>query len=210
MHNLFKSSNMYRYTCFFICIIWLLLIPITTTVYAQSQSARILIENYDKPKSLNPKEEYLYGAFADENSLGTCYVFFYGGSEKVFGGKGYSLHLQWDTSKPGAYGGYWNKLMHINLQDYNYLTFYIRGFKGGERLKIGLRGQSDAYYESKIHINEALKTGITTEWQKVIIPLNWFKAIETWRDVSIFSINFEYNYGSGKGEILVDEIAFEK
>ncbi len=179
-------------------------------LWAQVQADRILVDNFDEPMRQNPQKNSRHGAFADERSLGECYVFFYGGADRVFGGNGYSMHIQWDTSKPGAYGGYWNELKHLNLENYNYLTFYIKGFNGGETLKIGLRGKEDAQYETKILINDALKTGVSTEWQKVVIPLKWFKAVESWRAVSVFSLNFEHAFGSGKGQILIDEIAFEK
>ena len=125
-------------------------------------------------------------------------------------GEGYSLLLQWDTSKPGAYAGYWQELRHMNLDDYNLLTFYIKGSKGGEVLKVGLRGKRDAAYESKIFLHDALKTGITTDWQKILIPLGWFRAVESWSDVSVFSLNFENAFGSGKGQVFVDDIAFER
>ena len=120
------------------------------------------------------------------------------------------MHLQWDASQPGAYGGYWNRLQHINLENFNYLTFYVRGFSGSEVFKVGLRGTENAEYETKILITGVLKNGVTTSWQKVIIPLRLFRAIENWGDISIFSINFEHAFDSGKGQILIDDIAFEK
>lgn len=171
--------------------------------------SRIVAEDFDFPKRYTKSAKAPYGAFADDNSLGQCYVFFEDDKDDVLSGGGFSLLLQWDTSQPGAYAGYWQELSSLNLSDHNFLTFFIKGSKGGEILKVGLRGKRDSY-ESKIFVHEALRTGVTTNWQKIVIPLGWFQAVESWSDVSVFSLNFEHAFGSGKGQILVDEIAFEK
>ncbi|MFH1702234.1 MAG: hypothetical protein ABIB41_02220 [Nitrospirota bacterium] len=176
---------------------------------AQTQSEKIIVDNFENGKhnSLGGNS----GAFADNKDLGYCYLFYVQNKQKeIFGESKYSLCIQWDTSKEGAYGGYWTDLKHLNLEGFNYLTFYVKGSKGGEKFKIGLRDKLNSNYETKILINEVLIKGVTTEWQRVIITLKRFEAIQDWRDVNIFSINFEYAFGSEKGLILVDEIAFEK
>jgi hypothetical protein len=179
-------------------------------LHAQAQSDKIIVDNFESPG----KQNFLggdLGAFSDPKILGSCYLFFLENKQKdVSSNNKYSLYIQWDTSKEGAYGGYWTDLKHLNLENFNYLTFYVKGLKGGENFKVGLRGKADTAYETKILINKALKKGATTEWQKVTIPLQWFEAIQDWRDINIFSINFEHAFGSGKGAILVDDIAFEK
>jgi hypothetical protein len=150
------------------------------------------------------------GAFSDPEGRGGCYVFPHTRAEQVFGEKGTSLYIQWDTAKQGAYAGYWTNLNHLNVEGFNYLTFYVKGMQGGEKFKIGLRGKFEETYETKILVEEALKMGVSQEWKKVVLPLKWFKAVEDWKDVTIFSINFEHAFGSGRGAVLLDEIAFEK
>lgn len=171
---------------------------------------RLVIENFDAPQRHAPGSDAPYGAFSDPDSLGSCFVFFEGARDKAFGGAGNALLLQWDVSKPGAFGGYWQELRGLNLMDYNYLSFFVRGLSGHETLKVGLRGKANAQYESKIFLHDALKTGITTDWQKILIPLGLFSAVENWGEVSVFSLNFENAFGSGKGQILVDDIGFER
>jgi hypothetical protein len=178
-------------------------------VHAEGQSERILVDDFETPGTRNALGGN-HGAFSDTAGLGSCYVFSYEKEEYVFGGEGYSLYIQWDMSKPGAYGGYWTDLGHLDLGNFNYLSFYIKGLEGDEKFKVGLRGKLDAAYETKIFVDEALKTGVTTEWQKVLIPLKSFKAIQEWNDVNIFSLNFEQALASGKGAVLIDKIAFEK
>ena len=202
-----------RYLCTFLFILIMSVILLFYPIYnlhAQAQSDKIIVDNFESPG----KQNFLggdLGAFSDPKILGSCYLFFLENKQKdVSSNNKYSLYIQWDTSKEGAYGGYWTDLKHLNLENFNYLTFYVKGLKGGENFKVGLRGKADTAYETKILINKALKKGATTEWQKVTIPLQWFEAIQDWRDINIFSINFEHAFGSGKGAILVDDIAFEK
>lgn len=179
-------------------------------VGAQDQSNKITVDNFEKPGKKNSRGGE-FGAFADPKSLGHCYLFFVQNKEdNVLGASRYSLYIEWDTSKEGAYGGYWTELRHLNLEDFNYLTFCVKGMKGGEVFKVGLRGPLNSTYETKTLIVRALKKGVTTKWQKVTIPLKWFGAVMDWSDVNVLSINFEDAFSSGKGAILIDEIAFEK
>jgi hypothetical protein len=170
----------------------------------------VLVDNFEKPGSKNSLGGD-FGAFADQDGLGYCYLFFVENKEGAKSGNNrYSLFIQWDTSKKGAYSGYWSDLKHSNLEDFNYLSFMVKGTKGGEIFKVGLRGPKDATYESKILMTDILSQGVTTEWKKVLIPLKQFTSIEDWKDINIFSINFENAFGSGKGSIIIDNITFEK
>lgn len=191
-------------------IIFLVLLINSTNINAQVQAGRIIVDNFEKPGKLNSLGGD-FGAFADPKSIGHCYLFFVQNKDKdVLGKSKYSLYIQWDASKESAYGGYWTNLNHLNLKDFNYLAFYVKGVKGGEIFKVGLRGKIDSSYETKILINDLLAKGVFNEWQKVTIPLKSFQAIKDWSDVNFFSINFEHSFGSGKGAILIDEIVFEK
>ena len=179
-------------------------------VGAQDQSNKVMVDNFEKPGKQNCRKGD-FGAFSDPKSLGYCYLFFVQNKENnVLGASRYSLYIEWDTSKEGAYGGYWTDLKHLNLEDFNYLTFYLKGMKGRETFKVGLRGPLSSTYETKTLIGRALNKGVTTKWQKVTIPLKWFGAVMDWSDVNVLSINFENAFGSKKGAILIDEIAFEK
>lgn len=179
-------------------------------VGAQDQANKVMVDNFEKPGKQNCRKGD-FGAFSDPKSLGHCYLFFVQNKENnVLGASKYSLYIKWDTSKEGAYGGYWTDLKQLNLENLNYLTFYLKGMKGRETFKVGLRGPLSSTYETKTLIGRALNNGVTTKWQKVIIPLKWFGAVMDWSDVNVLSINFENAFGSGKGAILIDEIAFEK
>jgi hypothetical protein len=169
---------------------------------------RILVDNFERPGPGNGLDKST-GAFSDPGGLGNCYVFFTAMKDQALGEKGHSLYVKWDTSKPGSWGGYWTDLGHLDLQGIAKLTFYVKGLRGKERFKVGLRGEYQAKYETKLLINDVLPDGITTEWQKVAIPLRSFKAVPKWNDVNILSFSFENAFGSDRGAILIDEISFE-
>jgi Carbohydrate binding domain 30 len=214
-----QSTNR-KQKCFYIrfsyvlaqVIILLLLLSCVNAVAKNKSGNRIIVDNFEKPGKLNSLG-LDFGAFSDTGGLGYCYLFFIQNKardKEELGKSKYSLYIQWDTSKKGAYSGYWSELGHLNLAGYSYLTFYIKGIRGGEKFKVGLRGKKEATYETKIPIDDIIGRSVSTKWQKVIIPLKLFKAVQDWRDVNIFSINFENAIGSERGALMIDNIAFER
>ena len=190
-------------------VVGLLLLWSPPAAPAKEPSKRILVDDFERPGSQN-RLGGNSGAFSDSKGLGSCYVFPVTNPDQTFGRKGTSLPVQWDTAKAGSFAGYWSNLQHLNLEQFNYLTFQLRGLAGGEKFKIGLRGKADDTYETKVLIDDAVKEGTTKEWKKVVMPLKWFKSVQDWKDVSVVSINFEQAFGSDRGAILIDDIAFEK
>jgi hypothetical protein len=170
---------------------------------------KILVDNFEAAGPENALGNRS-GAYADPKALGYCYSFFTARQDQIWSGKGHSLYLKFDTSRPGAWAGYWMDLGHADLTEYKFLTFYLKGLQGGELFKIGLRGKRETDSETKLLVSEILAGGVTTQWQKVGIPLRLFQAVRTWEDVNILSFNFEFAEGSRSGAILIDEIAFEK
>ena len=208
-----KSRVVYFMDTFFVKLIIYICLSVFfnyAEVGAQDQSNKVIVDNFEKPGKQNCRKGD-FGAFSDLKSLGHCYLFFFQNKEKdVLGASRYSLYIEWDTAKEGAYGGYWTHLKRLDLENFNYLSFYVKGLEGGEIFKVGLRGSLNSTYETKIFISKALKKGITTKWQKVSMPLKWFKGVQDWSNINVLSINFEHAFGSGKGAILIDDITFEK
>ncbi len=193
-------------------ILLMMLCPIIAALPGTARAdkaERLIVDDFEKPGNKNSLGGD-FGAFADPKGIGQCYLFF----SQIKDGpqplrSKYALYIQWDTSQPGAYGGYWSKLMHLDLEQVNYLTFAVKGSRGGEKFKVGLRGNVDATQETKVHIDKALPGGVTTQWQQVKIPLKWFKVIDSWSSVSVLSINFENAFGSQSGAMWIDDIAFK-
>lgn len=94
-----------------------------------------------------------------------------------------------------------------DLSKFKTMTFLIKGAKGGETFEIGLNDvisnkREDAVYIGSIY--RYLPGGITTEWQKVVVPLtDWFGP-----DLSrVYSLVFHFNE-IGQGAFWIDEVAF--
>ena len=66
----------------------------------------------------------------------------------------------------------------LDASPYNYLTFWVKGEKGGEDFGISLSDTStreDAAPKAQLH--DYLPNGATTEWQEVAIPLSAFSGL---------------------------------
>jgi hypothetical protein len=126
--------------------------------------------------------------------------------------KNYSLEINYDASASGAYLWFVDCFSQDGRQDvdtlasFKYLSFWVRGAKGGEGFEIGLGRAHDP--DCRIRVNQCLKTGITQQWQKVVIPLN---AINVARanisKVAIVINNAELD-GLEKGTFYIDNITF--
>lgn len=72
--------------------------------FAQDQLSKIMVDDFEIPGSRNSLGGG-FGAFADKEGLGSCYLFFIQNRQRDISGDGkYYLHIQWDTFKKGAYG----------------------------------------------------------------------------------------------------------
>ena len=98
-------------------------------------------------------------------------------------------------------------IMMADLSKYKTMTFYIKGDKGRETFEIGLNDVISNKREDAVFIGSIyryLPKGVTTEWQRVVIPLSdWFGP-----DLSkVYSLVFHYNE-IGQGAFWIDEVTF--
>ncbi|MBN1270509.1 MAG: hypothetical protein JXB04_13045 [Kiritimatiellae bacterium] len=118
----------------------------------------------------------------------------------------------------GGFCGYYTILKqgrdgYLDAAPYKYLTFWIRGEKGGENFKIGAADKMWEAMDDSVKSQEItayLPAGkITTEWQQAVIPLGeWFID---WKFTHALSFCFEadlYEDGSAQGVIFLDDLAF--
>jgi len=98
-------------------------------------------------------------------------------------------------------------IVSADLSKFKTMTFYIKGEKGGETFEIGMNDVISNRREDAVFIGSIyryLPKGVTTEWQKVIIPLkDWFGPNLS----QVYSFVFNFNEG-GRGVFWIDEIAF--
>ena len=142
-----------------------------------------------------------------------------------YGDSGNSLELSYKkeseggSDEKGGWCGYYSVIKqgprkYFDASAYTYLTFQLKGKKGGESFKIGVADESwyqleDSMKSEKVDFYlEEIK--VTTEWQKAKIPLADF-MVDTKKLASI-SICFEaecFPEGGGKGTVFIDDLQFE-
>ena len=145
--------------------------------------------------------------------------------EVFYGEEGRSLELRYKKAAEGGphgkggWCGYYTIVKkgprkYYDASAYTYLTFWVKGAKGGENFKIGLADEVWDQREDSMkseQIGAYLEAGkITTEWQKARIPLEDF-WVDTKKLASI-AVCFEtecFPDGGGKGTVYLDELKFE-
>ena len=122
----------------------------------------------------------------------------------VYNHKGCSLALDYDVDSPSspAYNGFWMRLEKMDLRDWKYLYFYVRGhpnFPYPDKFIVEIKN-----IEGKIA--SFLVEGITSEWKKVIIPLDKMNKEADFRQAFEFTIVFDEKIVvKRQGEIFIDE-----
>ncbi len=128
-----------------------------------------------------------------------------------WGRSGRSLRLEYDRKGTG-WCGYYTLLNQIDgkffdLSRYDAVSFMVRGERGGETFELGMADRN------WINIGDSLKAGavskylpggVSTQWQRVSIPLKDFGTLD-FSDMGAFVINF---FEKGAGAIYIDDLAF--
>jgi hypothetical protein len=124
------------------------------------------------------------------------------------GDRGYSLKLTYDVDSPfSAYNGFFTNLMGIDISDYKYLVFYVKGDKkAGFTKSLNLELKND-----KKQVGRLFVEGITDEWKKMVIPLGQFTGINDFKVMKEFVIVFsDIGVTKKEGVIYIDDIYFSK
>ena len=193
---------MFRKNC--INLVVILLVSMVFMVTGTGNAAILKVADFDsgqKPNNLGGD----FGAWDKDPTdfTQTCLDSF--SSEVKCGDKGYSLKLTYDVDSPEpAYNGFWTKLQNQDLKSYKELVFFVKGDeeKGfTKRFKVELKNPTQ--------VGSFLVSGLTSEWQKVIVPLNKFKRITDWSKMTEFVVVFDDLTSNPKeGIIYFDDICF--
>jgi len=136
----------------------------------------------------------------------TCREYFT--SEVKCGDKGYSIKIDYDVDSPSpAFNGYWTKLQGIDVSPYKDFVFYVKGDeKDGFTTQFKIELKNDKKEVGKYYVK-----GVTTEWQKVIVPLNNFVGITDFTNMTEFVVVFEDRIATDRdGAIYIDNLQFTK
>lgn len=131
------------------------------------------------------------------------------------GAGGRSVRIEANRAKDG-FCGYWIHLFdmragekeYFDASRYAYLSFWVRGAKGGEDFLIKLADESWVVKQDSVAFAQAshvLHRGITTEWQEVVIPLRGRHNLD-WQQLG--GITFEF-VQPGRQVVFIDDIAFK-
>ena len=89
---------------------------------------------------------------------------------------------------------------------WKYLSFWVKGEKGGEKSQLLIRDAHALNYMPQL---KHKLPDITTEWQKVVIPLEQFKGQVDLTALDNIGIAFGRDVGNLKGEIIyLDDFMF--
>ena len=170
------------------------------------RGGKILINDFNKKENFNN----LGGAFGS-------WVVFYSDTHQHcrdefsalerMGDSGYCLKLDYSVNSPfSAYNGFFTKLMGIDLSDYHYLIFYIKGDKNA-----GFTTRIDVELKNKLEIGKIAVKGITDEWKKMILPLDKFIGIKSFNNMKELVMVFsDVNATKKEGVVYIDNIYFAK
>jgi hypothetical protein len=95
--------------------------------------------------------------------------------QNVRGAAGNSLRIEYIRLRGGDECLVILRIPGVDASAYNSLTFWVKGGEGGEIFDVALRDAEkdrlERIPEATFPIEKALVGGITTEWQKAVIPL---------------------------------------
>jgi RHS repeat-associated protein len=162
----------------------------------------ILVDNFNQKKEANA----IGGAIStfSDGEIEHLKIDF---SEVDAVGIGHSLEISYELPQEKSYTCYISELRNLDLRGYQTLTFFIKGTENYQDLLVGLK--DDSGNESKVLASDYLPEKITTEWQRVTLPLVSFSNIKDWGRLENFSLSFENSLHS-KGVVFIDNVEFHK
>lgn len=106
------------------------------------------------------------------------------------------------TVATGGWAGWGIPLNGLDVSSAKYVSFFVKGEKGGESFELGIKDKNGA--EKKILSNSYLD--VTNKWQNVKIPLTSFYGVSL---AKLESIYFNFTNLQPAGKIYIDNIGFE-
>jgi len=125
-----------------------------------------------------------------------------------WGDNGLSVRLIYDVdSHTVAYNGMWMMLKQADFSPYKYLVIHVRGDKEAgftPRFKLELKNKQK-------EVGRYVVTGITDQWQEIVIPLSSFKGMTNFKSMREMTITLDDMRCTPKiGEFYIDNIYLSK
>lgn len=97
---------------------------------------------------------------------------------------------------------------YFDSRDYDYLSFWIKGAKGGETLTVKLADRSWIEKQDAIPlgtVSQFLDGGVTRQWQEVLVPLSDNRQLDR---ANLGGITLEFP-SAGQYTIYIDDVSFK-
>ena len=132
------------------------------------------------------------------------------------GDTGKSLEIK-AKKGPDGFCGAWLHLFdfradsreYLDASAYNYLSFWVKGKKGGESFAVKIADKRLIEIEDSANVGDItrfLPDGITQEWQEVLVPINRLKNVDR---TQLGGITFDFTL-PGDYTVYIDNIALKK
>jgi len=130
--------------------------------------------------------------------------------ETFHGESGKSLRVEFIRLRGGEECLLLLRIPGVDLTGYNALSFWVKGTEGGEIFDVGIR-DAEMDRQEKLPANlepieKSLPGGITTEWQKAVIPLSKILGESSRQSGSILIV---FNRITKYSVIQIDDMVFE-
>lgn len=128
-------------------------------------------------------------------------------SSKSIDFKNRALAMNFDTTNPDSYGGYWTSISGTDLSDYSTLAFRLYAEKKVQNVIVGIRNKQGV--EGRVGIGPYV-SATADGWRDVQIPLTALAGLTEFSSTDVLFFTVSHKDSSGKGSIKIDDLRFER
>lgn len=173
--------------------------------------ATLLVDDFNTDKGKNS----LGGASGTYTNPGTRYVetaivdvpSILASASKSAGSQNRALALNFDTTNPDSYGGYWTSISGTDLSDYSTVAFRLYADKKVPNVIVGVRNKQGI--EGRVGIVPYV-SATADGWRDVRIPLTALTGLTEFSSPDVLFFTVSYKDASRKGSVKIDDLRFER
>jgi len=166
----------------------------------------LLVDDFDGPSRFNGLGG-AYDVFSDPGTYNVSMARVASGVSAP-GRPNEALSLKYDVTRAGAYGGYWSQLRGAPGDEFDQISMRVKSVGKCTGFLVGLKRKDGI--EVKVPAERYWGPVATDGWREVAIPLAAFGTAKELAALDVFSISFTNALGHAKGELLVDDVRFDR
>ena len=167
----------------------------------------LLVDDFDGPAQFN-RLGGAYDVFSDPGTYNVSMARVATGASAP-GHPNQAMSLKYDVTRTGAYGGYWSQLRGAPGDEFNQIGMRVKAAGKSTGFLVGAKEKKDGV-ESKVPAERYWGPVAADGWREVAIPLAAFGTSKELSALDVFSISFTNALGHSKGQLLVDDIRFDR